>query len=130
MPSDKTSSKLSEIMSKAEKWRESLFDKFSTKEQILAFHLYCLTEEKIRYLSVFRPNDQVDFKHASIREAVFALEWALRSLNLPDSPSITDDELRKEWNPNYMKELTDILEDISNFYNLRDLIITAKNDGY
>ena len=130
MPSDKTSNKLNEIMSKAEEWRESLFDKFSVNEQILAFYLYCLTEEKIRLSSLLRPNDQIDFKHARIREEIFSLEWALRSLNLPDSSNMTDDELRNEWNPNYMKELMDILKDIYNFYYLRDLIITTKNDGY
>lgn len=119
-------------MQKIEEWRIKQVSRICRSHQITAFHLAALTEEKFRVYGMggfFL--DVSQFKmHLQMRSDIFALEWALRSLTLPERAFMLIEELRKSWNKTVADETQKALELFADYYHVRDLVICAKRGGY
>lgn len=68
--------------------------------------------------------------HVSHREDLFALEWALRSLKLPDEDFIQIEQLRNSWTKGTADRAMSLLRKMSGYYHVRDLVVTTKRGGY
>ena len=66
---------IEEILEKSESWKNTALKHIDIPSQYLAFQLSMLSEERVRVLTITG-----NFEHEEIRQAVFALEWSLRSL--------------------------------------------------
>ncbi len=88
---------LDKMMELLENWRIDEVTSIASSHQLIAFHLSVLTEEKFRCyaLTGFLAKQSGFTGHMHIRYDVFALEWALRCLNLPDHEFILIDKLRR-----------------------------------
>ncbi len=123
---------LDKVMDKIESWRLHNGKCISLDHQITAFHLACLLEEKFRVyaLNNYLANGTGLGAHVLIREDIFALEWALRSLALPSNEYFHMRKLRNSWSDEIASKCQKFLIDLSNYYHIRDLVICAKRGGY
>ena len=123
---------LDKMMGVLENWRINEVTSIASSHQLIAFYLSVLTEEKFRCyaLTGFIATQSSLTGHIHIREDVFALEWALRSLNLPDPEFILIDELRGKYKDDIASKANQILADLLKYYQVRDLAICANRGGY
>ena len=123
---------LGKIMELLENWRNNEVTSIASSHQLIAFYLSVLTEEKFRCyaLTGFIATQSSFTGHVHIREDVFALEWALRSLNLPDPEFILIDKLRRKYKDEIAKKANQTLAALANYSQIRDLIICANRGGY
>ena len=119
-------------MAKVEFWRMATISSICANHQVTAFHIAAVTEEKFRVyaLTGFLLSQESLKAHAHVREDVFAAEWALRSLQLPDHTFTDIRRLRSSWNNDIADKCRKGLTEISNYYHIRDLVICAKRGGY
>lgn len=68
--------------------------------------------------------------HVSHREDLFALEWALRSLRLPDQEPMQIERLRNSWTKGTAERATNLLVKLSGYHHVRDLVVCTKRGGY
>ena len=132
MSSNDTADVLNTLMAKIESWRVAVISSICANHQMAAFHIAVLTEEKFRVygLTGFL-HSQGSFKsHIIAREDIFATEWALRSLQLPDYSYMDIKVLRNSWNNEIAAKCNEALKDIKNYPHIRDLVICAKRGGY
>lgn len=119
-------------MGKIESWRQNYGRCINSDHQITAFHLACLLEEKFRVYALngylLRGKDLRS--HVLVREDIFALEWGLRSLILPSNKYIQIMSLRNSWRDEIASKCQSFLDDLSNYYHIRDLVICTKRGGY
>ncbi len=123
---------LERLMATVEAWRLSAVSSICANHQVAAFHIAVLTEEKFRVyaLTGFSLTQESLKAHIHIREDVFAAEWALRSLQLPDHSYTDIRKLRNSWNNKTAAQCNKVLTDIKNYSHIRDLVICAKRGGY
>lgn len=123
---------LNKTMGYLENWRINEVTSIASSQQLIAFYLSVLTEEKFRCyaLTGFIINQSSLTGHIHIREDVFALEWALRSLNLPDPEFILIDKLRKKYKEHLASKTIKKLEKLKKYTKVRDLVICANRGGY
>lgn len=119
-------------MDRLEAWRLRQASSICPDQQITAFHLVALTEEKFRVigLSGFLTKLSPLGAHAYIREDLFALEWALRSLRLPAQEFTQIERLRDSWTESIADRATILLTQLSSYCQVRDLVICTKRGGY
>jgi len=124
--------KIDSMMRKIEEWRIKQVSCICRSHQITAFHLAALTEEKFRVYGMAGFFSGVSgFKtHVQMRNDIFALEWALRGLTLPERAFMLIEKLRESWNKTIADKTQKALELIADYYHLRDLVICAKRGGY
>lgn len=123
---------LGKVMELLENWRNNEVTSIASSHQLVAFYLSVLTEEKFRCyaLTGFLATQSSFVGHVHIREDVFALEWALRSLSLPDPEFILIDKLRRKYKDDIANKANQTLADLANYSQIRDLIICANRGGY
>ena len=119
-------------MDTLEAWRFREASCVCPKPQITAFHLVTLTEEKfrVRHLSGSLTRRSPLAAHICHRDDLFALEWALRSLKLPDGEFMQIERLRTSWTKGTAQRATNLLAKLSGYYHVRDLVICTKRGGY
>ena len=132
MSSNDIADVLDALMAKIESWRVATISSICTNHQVAAFHIAVLTEEKFRVyaLTGFLLNQGSLKAHIRAREDIFATEWALRSLQLPDHSYADIRVLRNSWNNKMAEKCDRVLKDIQNYPHIRDLVICAKRGGY
>lgn len=123
---------IDKTMKLLENWRIKEVTSIASSHQLIAFYLSVLTEEKFRCyaLTGFLATQSSFTGHVHIREDVFALEWALRSLRLPDLELIRIDKLRKKYKDEVANKANQTLAALANYSQIRDLIICANRGGY
>jgi len=127
----KTDEILNKVMDHVESWGETAINSISTSNQMIAFHLCCLTEERIRTYNLVGIAQNISQLHMKVREDLFTLEWSLRCLQkLPDETNTSELEIRKKWNDKVAEQCMNNLEEFSKYYMLRDLVICTKRRGY
>ena len=104
----------------------------TASHQLAAFCLSVLTEEKFRCYgmsgSLFTQSSFTG--HIQLRDYIFALEWALRCLKLPDSEFILIDKLRKNYRDKIASTAITVLNDALKYAHVRDLVICTNRGGY
>ena len=103
---------LAEAMSRVEKWRCDEVSSISNSSQVTAFHLVCLTEEKLRMAAItgYSTKQQHIIVHSQFRNDLFSLEWCLRSLpKLPDDTLTKPGQLRRRWSDKISDKCFNIL---------------------
>jgi len=112
--------------------RREAVTSITASHQLAAFYLSVLTEEKFRCygMSGFLFTQSSFAGHIQLRDDVFALEWALRSLKLPDSECILIDKLRKKYRDEIACAASTVLDDALKYGHVRDLVICANRGGY
>ena len=123
---------LNRLMERLEQWRVHQALRVSTSAQIAAFHLTALTEEKSRVYGMngFLLRQSSLAAHVQMRDDIFALEWALRGLTLPDPELMLIERLRDSWRESVAETAVDVLKNIASYCVVRDLVICAKRGGY
>lgn len=122
--------KLDSLMQEIEGWRIKRVSNICRSHQITAFHLAALTEEKFCEYAMSGFFSDKSTKHEQMRNDIFALEWALRGLTLPEHTFMLIDDLRKSWNKTIIEQTKKALEVLADYSHLRDLVICAKRGGY
>ena len=112
---------LDETMKFLENWRIKEVTSIASSHQLIAFYLSVLTEEKFRCyaLTGFLATQSSFTGHIHIREDVFALEWALRSLSLPDPDFIFINKLRRKYKDEIAQSKPNTCEFSKLFHNKR-----------
>lgn len=121
---------IDKTMKLLENWRIKEVTSIASSHQLIAFYLSVLTEEKFRCyaLTGFLATQSSFTGHVHIREDVFALEWALRSLRLPDLELIRIDKLRRKYKDEVANKANRTLAALANYSQIRDLIICVQTE--
>lgn len=124
--------KLDSLMRKIEEWRIKQVSCICRSHQITAFHLATLTEEKFRVYGMgnFFSNLSELEAHVQMRNDIFALEWALRGLMLPEHTFMLIEKLRNSWTQTIADRALKALKSLADYHHVRDLVICAKRGGY
>ncbi len=123
---------LDALMSTVESWRTKTASSINPNHQTTAFHVGALTEETFRMHALtggFLMQDSMN-THVRSRETIFAAEWALRSLQLPNHIYSDINHIRDSWNDKTASKCIKILTELSKYYHVRDLVISTKRGGY
>lgn len=76
-------------------------------------------------------HEDYQLAHSSMRNDIFTLEWALRSVsNIPDRKNTSQSVIRSKWNDDTARKCFEALTGLANYPSIRDLVITTKRVGY
>ncbi len=115
-----------------DRWRVAQVMGIAPDHQTAAFHLLALTEEKFRVSHLSNTLAMVSSfgAHLQMRSDIFALEWALRALSLPQTKFTSIEKVRNSWRKPVADRAFLAIKNLAEFGTVRDLIICAKRGGY